>query len=144
MQDPAIFAPFLGMMVLTFAVWLVMYARRLNYLSKNKIDYRTINTREKAAGLVPEEISYASDNLKNLFEFPVLFYALCIYLYITASVDTLYLAAAWWFFIFRIVHSYLHCTSNVVPHRFGVYMLSAIGLWFMVIRAAIQGSGYMS
>jgi hypothetical protein len=54
-------------------------------------------------------------------------------------VDTLYLIAAWWFFGFRIVHSYLHCTSNVVPHRFGVYMLSAIGLWFMVIRAAIQG-----
>ncbi len=141
MQDPAICAPFLGMMLLTFVVWLVMYARRLTFLSKHKVDYRTINTREKAAGRVPEQISYASDNLKNLFEFPVLFYALCIYLYVTASVDTLYLIAAWWFFGFRIVHSYLHCTSNVVPHRFGVYMISAIGLWFMVVRAAIQGFG---
>ena len=48
MQDPAIFAPFLGMMLLTFVVWLVMYARRLTFLSKHKVDYRTINTREKA------------------------------------------------------------------------------------------------
>ena len=139
MQDPAIFAPFLGMMLLTLAVWLDLYDRRLTFLSKHKVDYRTINTREKAAGQVPEQISYASDNLKTLFEFPALFYALCIYLYVSASVDTLYLIAAWWFFGFRIVHSYLHCTSNVVPHRFGVYIISAIGLWFMVIRAAIQG-----
>ena len=139
MQDPAIFGPFLAMMLLTFVVWLVMYTRRLRYLFKNKIDYRTINTREKAAGLVPEQISYASDNLKNLFEFPVLFYALCLYLYVSGSVDTIYLAAAWWFFGFRVVHSFIHCTSNVVPHRFGTYMLAAFGLWFMVLRAAIQG-----
>ena len=139
MQDPAIFGPFIGMMLLTFVVWLVMYARRLSYLFKNKIDYRAINTREKAAGLVPEQISYASDNLKNLFEFPVLFYALCLYLYVSGSVDTMYLVAAWWFFGFRVVHSYIHCTSNVVPHRFGTYMLAAFALWFMVLRAAIQG-----
>lgn len=141
MQDPAIFAPFLGMMLLTLAVWLTMYARRLSFLSKNKIDYRTINTREKAAGLAPEEMSYASDNLKNLFEFPVLFYAMCLYLYAIGAVDTLYLVAAWWFFGFRIVHSYLHCTSNVVPQRFAAYVVSAIGLWFMIVRAAIQGIG---
>ncbi len=139
MQDPAIFAPFLGMMLLTLTVWLVMYARRLSYLHKNKIDYRTINTREKAAGIVPEEISYASDNLKNLFEFPSLFYAISIYLYVIASVDTLYLIAAWWFFGFRIVHSYIHCMTNVVPHRFAAYVISAIGLWLMVVRAALQG-----
>ena len=71
MQDPAIFAPFLGMMLLTLAVWLLMYTRRLTFLFRNKIDYRTINTRDNAAGIVPEEISYASDNLKNLFEFPL-------------------------------------------------------------------------
>lgn len=96
MQDPAIFAPFLGMMLLTLSVWLLMYTRRLSFLFKNnKIDYRTINTRDKAAGVLPEEISYASDNLKNLFEFPLLFYAICIYLFITASVDTPNLVAAW-------------------------------------------------
>jgi len=138
-QDPAIFAPFLGMMLLTFAVWLYMYARRLSYLLRNKIDYRTINTRGKAASIVPEEISYASDNLQNLFEMPTLFYALCIYLYVSGSVDTLYLVAAWLFFGFRIVHSYIHCTTNVVPHRFGAYVISTAALWFMVVRAAIQG-----
>ncbi len=140
MQDPAIFAPFLGLMLLTLAVWITMYTRRLSFLFGNKIDYRNINTPEKAAGVIPDEVAYASNNLKNLFELPLLFYSVCIYLFVTASVDTLYLAAAWWFFGFRIVHSYIHCTSNVVPHRFGAYVISAIGLWFMVVRAAIQQS----
>ncbi len=141
MQDSAIFAPFLGMMLLTLAVWLYMYARRLSFLFANKIDYRKIDTPDKAAGVIPEKIAYASHNLKNLFELPVLFYAICIYLYVSGSVDTLYLVAAWWFFFFRIVHSYIHCTSNNVPQRFGAYAISAIGLWFIVVRAAIQGFG---
>lgn len=139
MQDPAIFAPFFGVMLLTLAVWLYMYARRLSFLFVNRIDYRTIDTRDKAAAAIPEEITYASDNLKNLFELPVIFYAVCIYLYATGSVDTLYLVAAWWFFVFRIVHSYIHCTSNNVPQRFGAYIISAAALWFIVVRGAIQG-----
>ncbi len=141
MQDSAIFAPFLGMMLLTLAVWLFMYARRLSFLFANRIDYRKIDTPDKAAGVIPEKIAYASHNLKNLFELPVLFYAICIYLYVSESVDTLYLVAAWWFFGFRIVHSLIHCTTNVVLHRFGAYVISAIGLWFMVVSAAIQGFG---
>lgn len=139
MQDPAIFGPFLGTMSLTLIVWLYMYTRRLSYLFRNKVDYRKINTREKAAVVVPEEISYASDNFKNLFELPLLFYAICLYLFVTGSIDTPYLVAAWWFFGFRVVHSFIHCTSNVVPHRFGAYVISAIGLWFMLVRSAIQG-----
>ena len=139
MQDSAIFAPFLGMMLLTLAVWLYMYAGRLSFLFANRIDYRKIDTPDKAAGVIPEKIAYASNNLKNLFELPVLFYATCIFLYVSGYVDTLYLVAAWWFFVFRIVHSYIQCTSNKVPQRFGAYMMSAVALWFIIVRAAIQG-----
>lgn len=141
MQDPAIFAPFLGMMLLTLTVWVVMYARRLSFLFANKIDYRSIDTPYKAARVIPEDVALSSDNLKNLFELPILFYAVCIYLYLSGRVDTLYLIAAWWFFVFRIVHSYIHCTSNIVPWRFGAYAVSAAGLWLMIVRAAVQGFG---
>lgn len=139
MQDPAIFAPFLGMMLLTLVVWLYMYTRRLIFLFRNRIDYREVDTPEKAAQVVPDEVAYASNNFKNLFELPVLFYATCIYLYVTGTVDTAYLIAAWWFFGFRIAHSYVQCTTNVVPRRFAAYIISAVGLWFMVVRAALQG-----
>jgi hypothetical protein len=138
MNSTSIFLPFFGVMLLTLAVWIYMYARRTRYLVSEKIDLRKVDTPDKAAAVIPHEVSLASHNLKNLFELPVLFYAVCLYLFVTDSVDRLFLLAAWWFFTFRIVHSVIHCSYNRVEHRFAAYMLSAIALWVMVIRAALQ------
>ncbi len=138
MNSTNIFLPFFGVMLLTLAVWIYMYVRRTSYLVSEKIDLRKVDTPEKAAAVVPHDVGLASHNLKNLFELPVLFYAVCLYIFVTDSVDRLFLLAAWWFFAFRIVHSLIHCSYNRVEHRFVAYMLSAIALWVMVIRAALQ------
>ncbi len=138
MTASAILPPFFGVMLLTLVVWIYMYVRRTSYLLREKIDLRTVDTPEKAATVVPERVSLASHNLKNLFELPVIFYAICLYLFLSDSVDGIYLLAAWWFFAFRVVHSLIHCTYNKVEHRFAAYMLAAIGLWTMVIRGVVQ------
>ncbi len=138
MSKFTILLPFFGVMLLTLVVWIYMYFRRTSFLLREKIDLRTVDTPEKAATVVPGTVSLASHNLKNLFELPVLFYAACLYLFVSDSVDRFYLAAAWWFFAFRIAHSFIHCTYNKVEHRFAAYMLAAIGLWTMVIRGALQ------
>jgi hypothetical protein len=136
-----ILLPFFGVMLLTLVVWIYMYFRRTSYLLREKIDLRSVDTPEKAATVVPGTVSLASHNLKNLFELPVLFYAVCLYLFVSDSVDRFYLAAAWWFFAFRIAHSLIHCTYNKVEHRFAAYMFAAIALWAMVIRGATQAIG---
>lgn len=118
-----------------------MYIRRIAYLRREAIDLQTVDTPEKATQVIPDRISQASRNLKNLFELPVLFYAVCLYLFISDSVDRVYLLAAWWFFAFRIVHSLIHCSYNKVEHRFAAYMLGAFAVWLMVIRAALQVFG---
>jgi hypothetical protein len=46
-------------------------------------------------------------------------------------------AAAWVFFLFRALHSVVHCTFNFIPLRFFLYVISAGALWFMVLRAAM-------
>ena len=69
---------------------------------------------------------------------PVLFYALCIYLYVTATADSLYVILAWGFVALRAVHSAIHCTINRVHWRFLAYMLSSIALWIMLLRATLQ------
>jgi hypothetical protein len=139
--NSGILLPFFGVMLLTLVVWIYMYFRRTSYLLREKIDLRTVDTPEKAATVVPGTVSLASHNLKNLFELPVLFYAVCLYLFVSDSVDRFYLAAAWWFFAFRIAHSLIHCTYNKVEHRFAAYMFAAIALWAMVIRGAMQAIG---
>ena len=135
MQQTAIFAPFLAMILLTIVVWFYMYSRRIPFLQRSKIDLNSLTAAEFAR-ISPPAVSNPSDNLKNLFEIPVLFYALALYLYVTNGVDATYLAAAWIFVIFRALHSAVHCTINIVLLRFGLYCVSALALWFMVFRAA--------
>ena len=137
-NNSAILLPFFGVMLLTLVVWINMYVRRTAYLLRERIDLRTVDTPEKAATVIPAKVSLAAHNLKNLLELPVIFYAICLYLFISDTVDSIYLMAAWWFLAFRIIHSLIHCTHNKVEHRFVAYMLSAVALWAMVLRAAVQ------
>ena len=138
MSGEQIFAPVFGMMLLTFVVWLFMYVRRLHFIVSNRIDTRKLTTPEQGAKLIPESVSWPAHNLRNLFEIPVLFYALCLYLYVCGVVDSSYVVLAWVFVGLRAVHSLVHSTSNRVKLRFGIYMVSTIVFWVMFLRAGIQ------
>jgi hypothetical protein len=83
----------------------------------------------------PPAVSNPSDNLKNLFEIPILFYAISLYLFVTKQVDAAYILAGWIFFIFRVLHSFMHCTLNVIIVRFYLYLCSCLALFFMIFRA---------
>jgi len=136
MNQAAIFEPFVATMILTMVVWVYMYSRRLPFIFSNQIDPRQMTPLEFAR-ISPPQVSNPSDNLKNLFELPAIFYAVVLYLYVTDQVDAGYLRAAWIFFSFRALHSAIHCTFNYIPLRFWLYVISAASLWFMVIRLAI-------
>jgi hypothetical protein len=137
MDQAAIFKPFAATMILTMVVWVYMYGRRLSFIFASRLDPKQMTPLELAR-LSPPRVSNPSDNLKNLLELPTLFYALVLYLYATNQVDTAHLGAAWGFFLFRALHSFVHCTFNFIPLRFVLYVISACALWFMVIRAAIE------
>lgn len=127
--------PMLGMMFLTLLVWLFMFIRRISFAQGNNIDIEDFKTPADVQSLIPGDESAPSNNLKNLFELPILFYAICLYLTITAQVDDLYVNCAWAFLALRTLHSVIHCSYNRVAHRFAAYMLSGIALWIMVVRA---------
>jgi hypothetical protein len=135
MQSLNIFLPMLAMMLLTFIVWVYMYAKRIPFIQTLDLEPDEV-TPAKLAELSPPTVSNASDNLKNLFELPVLFYALCLYLHITNQVDTVYVIAAWIFVLFRYIHSAMHCTRNIILARFGLYLISSLALWFILFRAS--------
>lgn len=135
MKTAAILQPMLGMMVLTGVVWFVMYARRIPAMQKVRKPAQVYTTPDKVVELLPEEVNNPANNLKNLFELPVLFYALCLYLYVTGTAGPADIVAAWVFFAFRVIHSAIQCTVNIVMARFVSYCLGALALWFMLARA---------
>src|SRR5688572_13379722 len=136
MDQAVIFQPFFATMLLTVAVWVYMYGRRLPFIFSSGLSPKQM-TPVELARVSPPQVSNPSDNLKNLFELPTVFYAVVLYLNATKQVDTAYVSAAWGFFLFRLLHSVVHCTFNFIPLRFVLYVISACVLWFMVIRAAV-------
>lgn len=138
MQQTAIFGPVLALMTLTLLVWIFMYVRRIAFIRGQRIDSRQLEIPGELARLSPAAVSNPSDNLKNLFELPVLFYALALLLFVTGGVDAIYLAAAWLFVVFRAAHSVVHCTFNRVMVRFSCYLVSSLALWFMLLRAIVD------
>jgi len=141
MTPHAIFSPFLAMMLLTLIVWIYMYVRRIHFIQSNKINPQDLAVPGQLARLIPPAVSGPSDNLKNLFELPVLFYALTLYLFATGQADAGYVYAGWIFAAFRVLHSAVHCTINIVMLRFWLYAISTAALWFMLIRAALRQFG---
>jgi len=137
MLGAEIFLPFVGMLTLTFCVWIVLYVRRIGYMRKHRINPQDLTTPEKGKALMPDYVSYPAYNFANLFELPIVFYAICLYLFVTGTVDQIYVAAAWVFFVARVMHSVVHCTTNRVMWRFNLYVLAALALWFMLGRVVL-------
>ena len=130
--------PLMGMLSLTMVVWVFMFIRRIGYVSANNLDAESMKSPGGLQELIPDDVASSSNNLKNLFELPVLFYAVCLYLTVTLQVDDIYVYCAWIFLVFRTIHSIIHCTYNKVMQRFTAYLISSIALWVMVVRALIE------
>jgi len=135
---PELLPPLLAMMALTTLVWLFMYVRRLGYMLAKGIDAQDVSTPQKMAALIPEAVERPANNLRNLFELPVLFYALCLLLTQMGWAQALDVQLAWAFVGLRALHSLVHCTFNYVNARFAFYALSSIVLWAMLARACLR------
>ncbi len=141
MNQQLIVEPVVSLFLLTGIVWVVMYIHRLSYMFAHKIDPQSVATPELMSASLPAHINFASNNLKNLFEMPVVFYAVCAFLLLTQRVDALFLNTAWAYVGLRALHSWIHCTVKSVKLRFTAYFLSSLVLWFMVARLALEVLG---
>jgi hypothetical protein len=135
MSFNSILLPLLAMVFLTFAVWVYLYALRIPEISRMGIDPDDLQDRAEAHKLLRVSAA-ASNNLKNLFEVPVLFYLAAMITMLLMIQDDLLVGLAWGFVILRIVHSLVHCSYNRVMHRFIAYLISCLFLIFMWIRLA--------
>jgi hypothetical protein len=130
-----ILIPLLVQVLLTFSVWVYLYARRIPEIRRKVIDPQKLQDRAAAHVLLPDSAN-ASNNLKNLFELPVLFYAAVLLSLVLMIQDPALVRLAWGFVLLRIVHSAVHCTYNNVTHRFIAYALSSVLLLLLWLRLA--------
>jgi hypothetical protein len=82
-----------------------------------------------------ETLRVHARHVANLFEAPMLFYAIVIIAFVTRQAGWLPVALAWSYALLRAAHSYVHLTSNYVPRRFQLFAASwivLIVLWLLV------------
>jgi hypothetical protein len=125
----SILLPPTALVVLTGFVWLRLGSDRLGEMRSRRIHPQQVAT-SKQMGETMQNVRSA-DNFRNLFEVPVLFYALCAFLAITRLTTLLLLACAWGYVLLRAAHTYVHLTSNKVVRRFQVFVASTIVLYVM-------------
>ncbi len=124
----------LAMVVLTFAVGLrMLYSRVQEMRLKRLHPQKAATSKTMAANL---ENVRAADNYRNLFETPVLFYALVACAVAAAYAPPWLVIGAWCYFGLRVVHSIIHCTYNRVMHRLAVFAIGfalLVGLWIAFV-----------
>jgi hypothetical protein len=130
-----ILLPLLVMVFLTFMVWIFLFALRIPEIKSRKIDPDDLKDRAEAHNLLTTSAA-ASNNLKNLFEMPVLFYVAVMLVILLLIQDALLVRLAWGFVIMRVVHSAVHCSYNRVMHRFIAYFISCLFLLLLWLRLA--------
>ena len=138
-QTTAILWPMITQVALTALVWIRMYQRRLLEMYSRRIDPQTVATRDKAENILQDVA--AADNFRNLFEVPVLFFAVCLCLAVADLVSATQVFLAWLFVGLRALHSLIHVTYNRVVHRFMVHVTSCLCVFTMWLLFAADLAG---
>lgn len=132
MAQESIFLPFLAMGLLTFIVLGLIPQRRFKAVFAGEVTPDDFALGESPA--VPGHVSLPNRNYMNLLEVPTLFYAVCLALFVTGTVDGLALGLAWAYVGLRAVHSAIHVTYNRVIHRLALFAVSnfvLMALWLV-------------
>jgi len=125
------FVPFLAHIFLVFFLFIRLGIEKSAAVKTGQAD------RKKAAldnSAWPENVVKVSNNIANQFQVPMLFYALTFSLLLTNAVNLTVLIAMMLFVVSRYIHTYIHITSNYVPHRFkaftfGTVLLLGVTVW---------------
>ncbi len=121
--------PMAALVVVTAAVWVRLYVERIGEMREKRIRPQSLARAHDLQQILTR--TQAADNLRNLFEMPVLFYALCLAATAAGISTPLLVDGAWAYALLRAVHSLIHCTYNRVEHRFAVYAASSVLLFIL-------------
>tara|TARA_B100001057_G_scaffold124366_1_gene123129 strand:- start:161 stop:589 length:429 start_codon:yes stop_codon:yes gene_type:complete len=136
-MNAEIFIPMYYMVLLTLSVFLLSTLLRFKNILVDKSHTGSELMKIPLPSSAAEITKQADRNLANLFEFPILFYAICIVLYVSGKADDFFLLLGFWFVGLRVVHSVYHIFINGfigdMPIRALLWLPSlAIVIWMWI------------
>jgi len=139
MSIQAVLLPLFVQVLLTFA--LGFWTGRVRFAAVKRGDARPRDVALREPNW-PKKETQIANAYQNQLELPVLFYVLTILAVVTRHADLLFVVLAWVFVVLRLVHAYVHVTSNHLGRRFAVFVAGAVVLlvmWVIFILRILLG-----
>ena len=128
MSIQAVLLPLFVQVVLTFVLGFWTSHLRVGAVRRREVTPRDVALREPNWDKRTTQVANA---YHNQLELPLLFYVLTILAWITKQADLLFVILAWVFVVLRVLHAYVHVTSNHMGRRFAMFGASAVVLCIM-------------
>lgn len=138
MKSHLIYWPLLAQVLLPIVVLVLNGKRKAADVKSGEFDRAKAAMDNEAWG---KPTVLTSKNLANQFQFPVVFYVLCVVLMTLNAVGAAALVVTWLFVVARYLHAYVHVTTNYVPARLRAFVLSMvllIALTGLAVAALVQ------
>ena len=136
--------PTFALVALVFVVWFTLFFQRMSHMRRNPPRADDFANGEAALRYF-RPVEMPANNLANLFEMPVLYFALVPLLILTAQASFIQVTLAWLFVLARVIHSFIHIGPKKVQWRFFAYLVSTallmamwIGFFVDIVRAASE------
>jgi hypothetical protein len=136
-----ILAPLFVQVALTLVLLFWTAHVRLAAVRRGEVHPRDVALREPNW---PRRETQIANAYHSQLELPVLFYVLTILAVVTRHADLLFVVLAWIFVLLRLVHAYIHVTSNRMARRFATFAAGAIVLtvmWAIFMLRILLGVG---
>ncbi|MBT8141074.1 MAG: hypothetical protein HKN88_04540 [Gammaproteobacteria bacterium] len=131
-----IFLPAIALILWTLVYAGVMGYYRVRSAKEGKVDPRAFKTYADTSSFT-DTMRKMSNHYDNLLMMPMLFYVIVIMVYITDSVDSVFIGLAWIYVGLRFVHSFIHLGRNNPIKRFMPFAGSALVLLIMLLKLAV-------
>jgi hypothetical protein len=135
MTIQTVLLPIFVQVALTFGLLFWMAYARTSSVSRGETKIRDIALGQS---VWPARAQQISNNYDSQFALPLLFYVLVILAWITKHADLIFVVMAWLFVLLRLLHAYIHTTSNHVPTRFRAFAAGMFVLLLMWIIFAVR------
>ena len=140
-----ILAPVVALVAWTLVILVWMYIVRIPAMNRaGVLNSRVGKTPGHLDGVLPADAQWKAHNYNHLMEQPTLFYAVALLLAMMGDHDPTTAGFAWAYVGFRVVHSLVQSTVNVVKIRFTLFALASLCLLLLTIRLAailVRASG---
>ena len=132
-MNAEIFIPMYYMVLLTASVFLLSTLIRFKNVLVDKSHTGSELMKIPLPTSAAQITKQADRNLINLFEFPILFYAICVVLYVAGKVASYFILLAYWFVGLRVAHSLYHIFINGFIGDMPLRALLWLPSWIIVI-----------